>query len=237
MPESCSCWGSFSHSRCIYLYSIRLLQILISAVHWEWSREETAEYIMGLLDKLLRTLKGTEREARILVLGLDNSGKTTILKKLSGEDIQHITPTQGFNIKSLVQADVKLKVWDVGGMMCVWYVRVCVNKTASEWVSKWVSMMWEKWRVLFGCIYLLCCICVFDMCRRVVLTLYACSWNVESRSKDYKTLLAKLFRLDRCAGKFFDVVCIDFLFLCSLEVLIWFDYVCFRIDFCDWQFR
>lgn len=70
---------------------------------------------MGLLDRLLRTLKGTEREARILVLGLDNSGKTTILKKLSGEDIQHITPTQGFNIKSLVQSDVKLKVWDVGG--------------------------------------------------------------------------------------------------------------------------
>jgi len=71
---------------------------------------------MGMLDKLLRTLKGTEREARILVLGLDNSGKTTILKKLSGEDIQHITPTQGFNIKSLVQSDVKLKVWDVGGV-------------------------------------------------------------------------------------------------------------------------
>ena len=71
---------------------------------------------MGLLDKLLRTLKGSDREARILVLGLDNSGKTTILKKLSGEDIQHITPTQGFNIKSLEQADVKLKVWDVGGM-------------------------------------------------------------------------------------------------------------------------
>mmetsp|Transcript_13718 Transcript_13718/g.22688 ORF Transcript_13718/g.22688 Transcript_13718/m.22688 type:complete len:182 (+) Transcript_13718:143-688(+) len=74
---------------------------------------------MGMLDKLLRTLKGTEREARILVLGLDNSGKTTILKKLSGEDIQHITPTQGFNIKSLVQSDVKLKVWDVGGQKTI----------------------------------------------------------------------------------------------------------------------
>jgi len=72
-----------------------------------------------MLDKLLRTLKGTEREARILVLGLDNSGKTTILKKLSGEDIQHITPTQGFNIKSLVQSDVKLKVWDVGGQKTI----------------------------------------------------------------------------------------------------------------------
>ena len=56
---------------------------------------------MGLLN-LLRTLKRDDKEARILVLGLDNSGKTTILKALSEEDINTIMPTQGFNIKSLV---------------------------------------------------------------------------------------------------------------------------------------
>ncbi len=72
---------------------------------------------MGILDRLLRTLKRADREVRILVLGLDNSGKTTILKKLSGEEIQHITPTQGFNVKSLVQADLKMNVWDVGGKL------------------------------------------------------------------------------------------------------------------------
>lgn len=33
-------------------------------------------------------------QARILVLGLDNAGKTTILKKLSDEDITTIMPTQ-----------------------------------------------------------------------------------------------------------------------------------------------
>lgn len=33
-------------------------------------------------------------QARILVLGLDNAGKTTILKSLSDEDITTITPTQ-----------------------------------------------------------------------------------------------------------------------------------------------
>ena len=56
---------------------------------------------MGLLN-LLRTLKRDDKEARILVLGLDNSGKTTILKALSEESIDTIMPTQGFNIKSLV---------------------------------------------------------------------------------------------------------------------------------------
>ena len=49
------------------------------------------------------------------MLGLDNSGKTTILKKLSDEDISQIMPTQGFNIKSLMHDGFKLNVWDIGG--------------------------------------------------------------------------------------------------------------------------
>ena len=63
---------------------------------------------MGLLN-LLRTLKRDDKEARILVLGLDNSGKTTILKALSEEDISTIMPTQGFNIKSLVSTNLHFK--------------------------------------------------------------------------------------------------------------------------------
>ena len=70
---------------------------------------EVAEASMGLLN-ILKKMKKEEREARILVLGLDNAGKTTILKKLSDEDITHIMPTQGFNIKSLVQDGFKLNV-------------------------------------------------------------------------------------------------------------------------------
>lgn len=60
---------------------------------------------MGLL-RLLRSLKKSEKEARILVLGLDNAGKTTILKALSDEDISTIMPTQGFNIKALVSVSI-----------------------------------------------------------------------------------------------------------------------------------
>ena len=73
---------------------------------------------MGLLT-LLRKLKRSDNEARILVLGLDNSGKTTILKKLSEEDISHIMPTQGFNIKSLMHEGFKLNVWDIGGQKTI----------------------------------------------------------------------------------------------------------------------
>lgn len=61
----------------------------------------------------------SDQEARILVLGLDNSGKTTILKKLSDEDISQIMPTQGFNIKSLMHDGFKLNVWDIGGQKSI----------------------------------------------------------------------------------------------------------------------
>ena len=51
----------------------------------------------------------------MLMLGLDNSGKTTALKQLASEDVSHITPTQGFNIKSVQVGGCKLNVWDIGG--------------------------------------------------------------------------------------------------------------------------
>ena len=56
---------------------------------------------MGLLSQL-RALGNKKNEARILVLGLDNAGKTTILKVLAGESNLEVMPTKGFNIKSLV---------------------------------------------------------------------------------------------------------------------------------------
>ncbi len=53
---------------------------------------------MGLFDRFVKKLQRAEKEARLLVLGLDNAGKTTILKKLGNEDIQQITPTQVIHI-------------------------------------------------------------------------------------------------------------------------------------------
>ncbi|GAB1602300.1 ADP-ribosylation factor-like protein 3 [Argonauta hians] len=70
---------------------------------------------MGLLS-LLRKLKSQpDKELRLLLLGLDNAGKTTLLKKLASEEISHITPTQGFNIKTVQAGGFRLNVWDIGG--------------------------------------------------------------------------------------------------------------------------
>eukprot|EP01083_Nonionella_stella_P127492 386191_1 len=72
----------------------------------------------GLLS-ILKKVKQKEKEMRILMLGLDNAGKTTIVKKFNGEDIDTISPTLGFNIKTLEHKGFKLNIWDVGGQQTI----------------------------------------------------------------------------------------------------------------------
>ncbi|CAH0400687.1 unnamed protein product [Chilo suppressalis] len=69
---------------------------------------------MGFLT-ILKKLRQKEKEMRILMLGLDNAGKTTILKRFNGEPIDTISPTLGFNIKTLEHRGYTLNIWDVGG--------------------------------------------------------------------------------------------------------------------------
>jgi len=48
-------------------------------------------------------------------LGLDNAGKTTILKTLLSEDPESVSPTRGFNVKQLKTGNFEFNIWDVGG--------------------------------------------------------------------------------------------------------------------------
>ena len=41
---------------------------------------------------MLKKMKEKEKEMRLLILGLDNAGKTTIVKKFNGEDTTKISP-------------------------------------------------------------------------------------------------------------------------------------------------
>lgn len=72
-----------------------------------------------VLHTILKKLKRKEKEVRILILGLDNAGKTTIVKKLNGEDTNTISPTLGFNISTLMHNDFNLNLWDVGGQKSI----------------------------------------------------------------------------------------------------------------------
>jgi len=52
---------------------------------------------------------------RILMVGLDAAGKTTILYKLKLGEVVTSVPTIGFNVETVDYKNVRFTVWDVGG--------------------------------------------------------------------------------------------------------------------------
>ncbi|ORZ31558.1 ADP-ribosylation factor family-domain-containing protein [Catenaria anguillulae PL171] len=78
-------------------------------------RPHATHVIMGLsISKLLSSLFG-KQEMRILMVGLDAAGKTTILYKLKLGEIVTTIPTIGFNVETVEYKNISFTVWDVGG--------------------------------------------------------------------------------------------------------------------------
>ncbi|XP_031137715.1 ADP-ribosylation factor-like protein 6 isoform X2 [Sander lucioperca] len=89
---------------------------------------------MGLLDKLSGWLGLRKKEVNVLCLGLDNSGKTTIINQLKpsnnsnhlgplSEEWKHVSqkpapdivPTIGFNIEKFKSSSLSFTVFDMSG--------------------------------------------------------------------------------------------------------------------------
>ncbi|KAI5303229.1 DNA-directed RNA polymerase I subunit RPA2 [Ascosphaera pollenicola] len=63
---------------------------------------------------LLRVFWATEMN--ISVIGLQNAGKTSLIRVLAGSEfVANSNPTVGFNVKRIQKGHVTLKCWDLGG--------------------------------------------------------------------------------------------------------------------------
>jgi small GTP-binding protein len=68
----------------------------------------------NLITRLLDSFSSKDPK-RILMLGLDAAGKTTILYKLKlGETVASV-PTIGFNVETVEYKNLKWTIWDIGG--------------------------------------------------------------------------------------------------------------------------
>ena len=56
-----------------------------------------------------------KKEMRILMVGLDAAGKTTILYKFKLGEVVTTIPTIGFNVETVEYKNISFTVWDVGG--------------------------------------------------------------------------------------------------------------------------
>ena len=60
-----------------------------------------------------------KKEIKGLVLGLDNAGKTTILKAFKGETAKNLPPTKGFNFQKFEYKRTFFTLWDLGGQKSI----------------------------------------------------------------------------------------------------------------------
>jgi ADP-ribosylation factor-like protein 8 len=70
---------------------------------------------MGGLIAKLRDLFGSNQKLEMCLIGLENSGKTTLLNVLAHGHPIDTFPTVGLNVKMVKKAGVQLKAWDLGG--------------------------------------------------------------------------------------------------------------------------
>jgi len=67
------------------------------------------------MGNIFAALFSTKKEKRILMVGLDAAGKTTVLYKLKLGEIVTTIPTIGFNVETVQYKKINFTVWDVGG--------------------------------------------------------------------------------------------------------------------------
>ena len=72
---------------------------------------------MGIIFTQLEILwQSFHRDSGILILGLDNAGKTATLYAMKlGEVIEYTIPTIGFNLEEINVGRLNIKMWDIGG--------------------------------------------------------------------------------------------------------------------------
>ena len=68
-----------------------------------------------ILSKIIEFFSKSRNNFKIIILGIQNAGKTTILYQLSLGQLVKTTPTIGSNVEELTYNNVKFQAWDLGG--------------------------------------------------------------------------------------------------------------------------
>lgn len=68
-----------------------------------------------ILSKIIEFFTKNRNNFRIIILGMQNAGKTTILYRLSLGTIVKTTPTIGSNVEEITYNNATFQAWDLGG--------------------------------------------------------------------------------------------------------------------------
>ncbi|CUS22851.1 LAQU0S07e01552g1_1 [Lachancea quebecensis] len=124
---------------------------------------------MGLLT-IIKKQKLKDKELRCLVLGLDNSGKSTVvdwaLSTYKDKPRQPVTPTVGFQIHTLPYGGHNIQIWDIGGQstlrpywdnyfdktdVLLWIIDIAAAARVGESVSELEVILRNRDRLGYSC--------------------------------------------------------------------------------------
>lgn len=126
----------------------------------------------GFFEKIGLALGILKREVSVLVLGLDNSGKSTLLTHLSPKkgDITEVVPTVGFSVEGFKMGGLKFTCFDMSGQSkyrnlweryyadvdgIVWVIdstdksRMCVVQDELETMLEHKALRGQEFPILF----------------------------------------------------------------------------------------
>jgi len=75
-------------------------------------------FIVSMFEDLLNWVKSLfwKQEMELTLVGLQNSGKTTLVNVITtGQFVEDMIPTVGFNMRKVTKGNVTIKLWDIGG--------------------------------------------------------------------------------------------------------------------------
>ncbi|PAV78122.1 hypothetical protein WR25_01861 [Diploscapter pachys] len=70
---------------------------------------------MGLILAKYWRLLWSGKEHKVILVGLDNAGKTTILYHFVTKDVVDTKPTIGSNVEEISYGNLRFVMWDIGG--------------------------------------------------------------------------------------------------------------------------
>jgi len=99
------------------IHSTPLPELVSARTHTHQSASRTNSLLLETMGQAIARLMSifNKIDARIVMVGLDAAGKTTVLYKLKLNDVVTTIPTIGFNVERVEYKNLKMTIWDIGG--------------------------------------------------------------------------------------------------------------------------
>jgi ADP-ribosylation factor-like protein 8 len=98
------------------------MKLPINNLTMQYGLSETRRMLEGMMSSMTQVLRKLTdgffaKKLDMVIIGLENSGKTTLLSALINGHATETVPTIGLNVKVVQKGRIQMKCWDIGGQV------------------------------------------------------------------------------------------------------------------------